>query len=259
MEAGRGRGKGVVSKSGATKRQSVGKKASGGGGGKRGFYLLLALLLIAGIATLSYLATRPSQAVSQVDTTIAPVPNQGHAMGSDSALVEVVEFADFECPACGAFATLAEHDVRERLVKPGLVRFRFIDFPIVSIHRNTMAAHSAAWCAGEQGRFWEMHDAIFMNQDRWNGEATSRPDRVLAGLARQVGLNMDQYESCTNSRKYQPQIRSNLAEGERRGVRSTPTFIIGSKMVAKNTPYDELKRYVDEALAQARATKTTKK
>ena len=237
LDAGRGKGQGVVAKTGGSS-----------GGGNRGFYLILILLLVAGIGTLAYLAAKPRQTVSQIDSTLAPIPNQGHAIGSDSARLEVVEFADFECPACGSFATLTEPDVRDRLVKTGQIRFRFMDFPLTNVHRNTWSAHRAAWCAGEQNKFWEMHDALFMNQDRWNGEETTRPDGVIEGLASQLGLNMPQYTSCVDTRKYQAQIQANVAEGEKRAVGSTPTFFIGTNKVGSALSYDEFKKYVDEAL-----------
>jgi protein-disulfide isomerase len=224
------------------------------GGGKQPFYLLIALLAIAGIGTLSYLAARPREAISEIDSAVAPVPNQGQVIGSDTAPVEIVEFADFECPACGQFANITEPDVRQRLVNTGRVRFRFMHFPL-NIHRNALAAHLAAWCAAEQGKFWEMHDAIFQNQDRWNSQATSRPDRVLGDLARRIGVNAEQYDACVSSRKFHPQIQANVQEGLRLGVGSTPTFIIGNKRIAEVVSYDELKRYVDEATSQARATK----
>jgi protein-disulfide isomerase len=248
---GRGQGQGVVSKK-SGKHAPVANARRGDN--KRWFYLALGLLLVVGIGTLSYLSIRPSQAVALVDTTLPPIPNQGHVIGSDTAVLEVVEFGDFECPGCGSFATLTEPDVRTRLVNTGLIRFRYMDFPL-SMHPNAWPAHLASWCAGEQGKFWEMHDAIFMNQDRWNTQATRRPERVLGGLARQVGVNGDQYDACMESRKYQQQIRANLDEGVRRGVNGTPTFFIGRKSVAKPIGYDEFKRYVDEALAESRATK----
>ena len=253
MDAGRGKGEG----SGVVNRQSAKKKApvKRDADNKRWFYIALGVLLIAGIGTLSYLSARGPQNVAQVDTTLPPIPNQGHVMGSDSAAIEVVEFGDFECPACGSFATLAEPDIKSRLVSTGLIRFRYMDFPL-SMHPNAWPAHLASWCAGEQGKFWEMHDAIFMNQDRWNTQATRRPDRVLSGLARQVGVNMDQYESCVSSRKYQQQIRANVDEGVRRGVGGTPTFFIGNKRISEPLSYDEFKKYVDEALAEARARGT---
>lgn len=225
-------------------------------GSKRVFYILLGALLVAGITALSIMASRPKNNVSLVDTTLAPVPNQGHAIGSDSAPVEVVEFADFECPACGSFATLAEPDVRSRLVNAGVVRYRFVDYPL-SMHRNTWSAHRAAWCAADQGKFWEMHDALFFNQDRWNGEATSRPDAVIADLARPLGVNMDQFNSCVAARKYDPQIRANQDEAVRQQIRSTPTFIIGNKKIASAIPFDVFKAHVDTALAARRTAAGT--
>jgi protein-disulfide isomerase len=226
-------------------------------GNKRWFYIALGILLIAGIGTLSYLSVRPSGTVSAIDTTLPPMPNQGHVMGSDSAQLEVVEFGDFECPGCGSFATLTEPDIKSRLVAAGIVRFRFMDFPL-SMHPNSWPAHLASWCAGEQGKFWEMHDAIFMNQDRWNTQATRRPERVLSGLAKQVGVDVARYDECVRTGKYQPQIRANVDEGIKRGVNGTPTFFIGTQSIQRPLSYDEFKKYVDDAIAKAKATKATK-
>jgi protein-disulfide isomerase len=210
-------------------------------------------LLVGGIGTLSYMSLRPAaQSVWVMDSTVTLVPNRGHVIGSDSAKVEVIEFADFECPGCGRFATVTEPDVRARLINTGKVRFRFMDFPL-TMHRNTRYAHSAAWCAGEQGKFWEMHDLIFLNQDRWNGEATRRPDAVLSELARQAGVNMPQYESCVRARKYAGQIQANFDEAIRLKVPSTPTFLFGQKMVSEILPYDSFKSHLD-SLAQTQAT-----
>jgi protein-disulfide isomerase len=241
MEAGKGRAKAVV---------------KGAKGGKQPFYFAIGLLLVAGIGTLSYMSSQSGSGT--VDTTLAPVANTGHIAGSDSALVEVIEFGDFECGACGSFANLTEPDVRARLVLTGQIRFRFMDYPLQG-HRNTWPAHNAAWCAGEQGKFWEMHDAIYQNQDRWATEATRRPEKVLSGLARQVGVGMEQYEACMSTQKYRPQITSNSLEGMRLGVDRTPTFIFGTKRVPGAIGYDEFKKLVDPMIAEALRAKGTKK
>lgn len=245
LDAGRGREKGL-------NRTSKSSKQQRSAGNQKTFYIILAVLLVAGIGTLSYLATRGRDNVSAVDPNLAPIANQGHVLGSQTAPVEVVEFADFECPACGSFANLTKPDIQARLVNTGQVRLRFIDLPL-DIHPNTWAAHNAAWCASEQGRFWEMHDLIFQNQDRWASQATRRPNAVLTPLAGQLGINMQQYESCVETRKFYPQIKANYDEAVRRGIPSTPTFIIGSRQVAGAISYDEFKRHVDEALAGAAA------
>jgi len=227
-------------------------RAAAPGGKKRPFYTAVAVLMIGGIATLSYMSTRPSKA-SYMDSTVTPIPNTGHAMGSDSAPAEVVEFGDFECPACGSFANLSEPDVRARLVLTGQIRFRYMDYPLTNIHRNTFPAHMAAWCAGEQGKFWEMHDAIYQNQDRWNSESTKRPERILGDLAQKVGVGMEQYDACMTTGKYRAQIQANADEGARRGVGQTPTFFFGKKVIPGLVPYDEFKANVDTLLKAAAA------
>jgi protein-disulfide isomerase len=256
MEAGRGRKEGVVKGGGGGKSGKQKVVTDARDRGKRRFYLLLGGIAIAGITILAIQATRGSATSNWTVTEFALVPNQGHVIGSDSAPIEVVEFADFECPACGQFANLSEPDVRARLVNTGQIRFRFMDFPLEG-HRNTQAAHLAAWCAGEQNKFWEMHDAIFAAQDRWSGYATTRPNRVLADLARGVGANMDQYDSCVSSKLYAGQIQSNYDAGVQRAVGSTPTFFIGNRKVVNAIPYDEFKRHVDEVLAETRAKAAT--
>ena len=217
---------------------------------KQPFYVAIGLVLVIGIGAISYMAARP-KAMAYMDSTMTPVPNTGHSLGSDSAPVEVIEFADFECPVCGSFANLTEPDIRARLVLTGQVRYRFMDYPLYTAHKYTSAAHMAAWCAGEQGKFWEMHDAIYQNQDRWT---TARATKILGELAQRVGVGMEQYESCMNSSKYAAQIKANAEEGNKRGVGGTPTFFFGKKVIPNIIGYDEFKANVDTLLAAARAS-----
>lgn len=247
VETGRGRGKRVAKGAASARR-----------GSKRGFYILFGAVAVLGIAGLTYMASQSASHTSYVDSTIPPVANQGHVLGSDSAPVEIVEFADFECPACATYANLIEPDVRSRLVNTGQARVRFIDFPL-EVHRNTWAAHLAAWCAGDQGKFWEMHDLIYMNQDRWNGEATRNPERVLEPLARQAGVNPEQYKACMDSRKFIPQIRANYDESIRQQIQSTPSFRIGKTTYLGTRPFDEFKDLVDKEIAAQKAAGTPKK
>ena len=236
VDGGRGRRPGVVNSA----------KRSGPG---RGFWLGLGVVAILGIGALGYMASRPKVVSRAIDPNLPPMKAEGHLMGSPSAPLEVTEFADFECPGCGQFATLTEPDVRTKLVNTGKIRMRYMDFPL-PMHRNTWDASLAAACAGAQGKFWEMHDAIFQNQDRWNGEATSRPRPVLADLAKGVGLDMSKYGACVDAETYRPQIQATLAEAERRGVNQTPTFVIGDKLVPGAIPYDTFRKLVDDELAK---------
>lgn len=214
------------------------------------FYYVLAAIAVVGASILGYtLFRKPSGAVG---TEIAPLPvvasgpAQGYTVGKADAPVEIIEFADFECPGCGQFALVTEPDVRKRLVDTGLARFTFYDFPL-PMHKNSPGAHNAAACANDQGRFWEMHDRIFAAQDQWNTQATDNPRPFFEKYASDVGLNLPAWRECYDSRKHMGRIMANVAEGERRQVNSTPTFIIGNKLYGAVLPYDAIKAIVDSA------------
>jgi protein-disulfide isomerase len=215
------------------------------------FYLALAVIAIAGIGALSWMSRRPTEReLSPVDTTLPKVQSNGYVMGAPSAPVEVIEFGDFECPSCGQFATLTEPDVRARLIDKGIMRLRFIDFPL-SMHRNTWPASRAAACADEQGKFWPFHDALFETQDQWNGEATSNPDPFFKQLATRLQLNQQQFNQCVDSKKTQAKIQAHEQLAVQQHISATPSFIIGGKIMEGPRPYDQFKALVDSALAKA--------
>ena len=219
------------------------------------FIWLLGLIALVGVAALGYVAAKPKsssvQTLESADTTNAG-PAQGYVIGKVDAPVKIVEFADFECPMCGGWATVTEPDVRTRIINAGLANLTYYDFPLTQ-HRNTLAASNAAACADEQGKFWQMHDRLFQAQDEWNGEATDSPKAFFRRYAGEAGLDVPKWESCFDARKYQKRIAANLAEGLRRGVNSTPTFLIGNRLYPGMRSYDELKGLVD-SLSKAGGT-----
>jgi protein-disulfide isomerase len=220
---------------------------------KTPFYAALAVIAVVGVGALAFVASRPKNATTTVDpATIVAGEPQGYLLGKPDAPVQVIEFADFECPACGQFATLAEPDIRKRLIEPGIISYRFYDFPL-PMHKNTWAASNAAACADEQGKFWEMHDQLFNAQDQWNGEATSRPKSKFQEYAKAMGLDVGKWEACFDARKYQGRIKANEQMAEKRGASQTPTFVIGNKMVGGAISFDHFKALVDSAMVLAKA------
>jgi protein-disulfide isomerase len=219
---------------------------------------VLGLIALVGVAALGYVATRTkaSSAVRDVADTTNAGPAQGYLIGKVDAPVKIMEFADFECPSCAGFATVTEPDVRSRIIDAGLANLTYYDFPLTQ-HRNTLAASNAAACADEQSKFWPMHDRLFQTQDEWNGEATDAPKAFFKRYAGEVGLDVVKWETCFDARKYQPRISANLADGLRRGVNSTPSFVIGNKMYAGMQSYDALKRIVDSLGKSAPAAAST--
>ena len=245
VDGGRGRRAGVVNKQRGNSSQR--------------FYLVLALVAVVG-ALFIVRAARAPRAISNVTTApITAAKAEGYLLGNPNAPVQIMEFADFECPACGNFAVITEPDVRNRIVNTGLASYRFFDFPL-PMHKNTMAASNAAACAADQGKFWEMHDELFRNQPEWNGESDNKdnPKKVFLGYAKSLGLNTDAWEKCFDSQAHQSRILANQAEGVRRNVQSTPTFVIGTRQIPGALSYDAFKAYVDSAAKEAPpvATKT---
>jgi protein-disulfide isomerase len=231
VESGRGRRSRVVSE----QRRS-----------NRPFVIALGVIAIVGVLALVWSVARPKQGVTDVDLKADPAQARGYLLGDSTAPLQILEFADFECPACANFTTLTEPDVRKALIQTGKASYRYFDYPL-PMHRNTWFASNAAACADEQGKFWEMHDMLFANQDRWNGEATSSPKGAFKGYAQALGLDVPKWEACYDADRYHSRIASNRAEAERRQIGSTPTFIIGNKMVANSVSFDQFMKYVEEA------------
>jgi protein-disulfide isomerase len=214
-----------------------------------GFYYVLGAIVLVGASILGYsMMRKPDAAVgTSAAAPTGPIgPAEGYLIGKPDAPVKILEFADFECPGCGQFATVTEPDVRKRIIEAGLANLTSYDFPLPQ-HKNSQSASNAAACAADQGKFWEMHDAIFAAQDQWNTEATDNPKPFFQKYAERVGLNTGLWETCYDTRKHQGRIMANAAEGERRKVNSTPTFVVGDKMYTGAMPYDALKAIVDSA------------
>ena len=228
-------------------RKNPGKASRNASSRPKAFYWLLGAIALVGVAAIAYVAMRPGgdpvDARNVADTTNAG-PAQGYLMGKADAPVKILEYADFECPSCAGFATVTEPDVRTRIIDTGLASLTYYDFPLTQ-HRNTLAASNAAACADEQGKFWPMHDKIYQAQDEWNMQATDRPKPFFERYATEIGLDVGKWETCYDERRYQKRISANLADGVRRGVNSTPSFIIGNKLYAGMRSYDDLKRIVD--------------
>ncbi len=246
---------------------------SAAGNGRTGFYALLIAIAVIGIGAILYLMKSPTaadaggSANARYDSlqkrAAAAGPPKPYTLGNPNAPVVIEEFADFECPVCGNYATVTEPDVRKQIIEPGLAYYKYYDFPLPQ-HNNTQAASNAAACADEQGKFWQMHDAIFGGQDAWGlqpdgaTQVTNNPTPIFAGYAKAIGLNLPQWQKCYDSRKYQSRIDANMAEAFRRNVNQTPSFFInGQAMTPGAVTYDDLKKAVDAATAARSAAPKT--
>jgi len=220
-------------------------------GGLGKVYLGLGAVAVLAAAAFVMTGGEPKPDTFPVDPNAAPAVAEGYLLGDPNAPVEVLEWADFECPGCMQFATLTEPDVRERLVRTGQVKFRYFFFPLTEIHRSAASAAFAAACAGDQNKFWEMHDAIYAGFNDWAMGRARDPKNVFEKYAEQIGVDVGTWSSCYDSDKHHATIQSHVTAGVQRGVQSTPTFVIGGRQEAGALAYDQFKALVDSAMVDA--------
>jgi protein-disulfide isomerase len=181
-----------------------------------------------------------------------PVTNDsfpGYVLGRDSAPIEIVEYADYECPFCAQFGVMQFPTIRDQLITTGKVRWRFRDHPLpIPAHRwARLSAHAVA-CAGEQGKAWEMMDALFTHHSEWAQQA-GNPSKLFRNLARGVGVDIGKYDDCMDSQRYAARIEAAYQEGLARGVQGTPTFFInGRQYTGRRIDSDQFKQIVDSIL-----------
>jgi protein-disulfide isomerase len=152
-----------------------------------------------------------------------------HVAGANNAPIELIEYADFECPYCGkAFYIIKK--IQQELGSN--LKFVFKNFPLVELHPNALHAALAAEVAGAQGKFWEMHDMLFENQKFLE-------DRDILNYASKIGLDIDRFEKDFGNDEYYQKVKDDYNSGENKGVNGTPTFFInGEKYQGNWTSYE---------------------
>jgi protein-disulfide isomerase len=176
-------------------------------------------------------------------TSTSNVSPSSHIVGAGNKKVTLIEYGDFECPACGQYFPI----IQELKKKYGDdITFQFRHFPLVNIHPNAMAAHRAAEAAGKQGRFFEMHDALYLQQQNW--KSSTSPASIFEGYAQQLKLDMDNYRLDVASAETNAVINADIEEGKKAGANGTPTFVLNGKRLEENPRgVEDFSKLIDEA------------
>ncbi|PID32019.1 hypothetical protein CR970_02750 [Candidatus Saccharibacteria bacterium] len=211
--------------------------------GRFGAILASLIIIFAGIFFVN-----KNQANAPVDSEGNPTTTENlttnHIKGSDSASVTLVEYGDFQCPACSQYHITIEELLAQRSDD---IQFQFVHFPISSIHPNAMAAHRAAEAAGMQDKFWEMHDMLYSNSPAW--QRSTSASAVFEGYASQLGLNMDKYREDVASTAVNDIINADLDKGRKQKIQGTPTFFVNGKETAElPQTLDDFNRIIDAAI-----------
>jgi protein-disulfide isomerase len=161
------------------------------------------------------------------------------SVGSASAPITLVEFSDYQCPYCGRVEPTLK---RLRAAYGDKIRFVWKDFPLTQIHPQAFKASEAAHCAGDQGKYWDLHDVLFSKQSELQLDDLKRHALTL-------GLKTDDFNQCLDSGKYAERVRDGVAEGGQLGVNSTPTVFINGRRFSGAQPYEVFAKAIDEELA----------
>ena len=171
-----------------------------------------------------------------------PVSNEDHAQGPANAPVTLVEYGDYQCPHCGR-----AYPIVKRIQKHFGERLRFIfrNFPLNEMHPDAESAAETAEFAGANGKFWEMHDLIFENQQRLGSD-------LYLELAGELGLSVESLQSALENGQYQERVAADFKGGVRSGVNGTPTFYINGERHDAPFDYEDLTQAIEAASSAAK-------
>lgn len=170
------------------------------------------------------------------------IAEDSYKIATDSAKVTIVEFGDYQCPACGAAHPIVKQILNDY---PGKITFVFRNFPL-PMHNNGKISAEAAEAAGAQGKFWEMHDKLYETQNAW--AETANPINIFLDYAKALGLDTNKFKEDVGGNKYVGRINKDLTDGDKLGVNSTPTFFINGERLVGAPNYNSLKNKIDSQL-----------
>lgn len=212
---------------------------------KSGLWLGGALVVLLCIWGLYALVTAPGPSQNSLLQSMPPLSANEITFGPTNSKATLVEYADFQCPACRAYYPLVKQLNQEFNGKLHYV-YRF--FPLTAIHQNAIVSSEAGLAAAKQGKFLEMADLLFTNQPTW--ESSTDAESIFVGYAKQLGLNTDQFTADMHSKTTADYIQKQEDAGTNAGINATPTFFLNGKQIQNPSSYDEFKQLIQQALNQ---------
>lgn len=186
-------------------------------------------------------ATKPQSIVAK--TLSLPLGNSDWFIGASTAPVTLVEYSDFQCPACASYAPLVEQLAEDF---PDTLAIAYRHFPLDSIHANARLAAQASEAAGQQGKFWPMLGELFKYQNDWS--QVSNPLELFERYAQAVGVNLVQFRKDLSSNLVKQAIEADFNSGVASGVDSTPSFFLNGRRIVNPSSYEEFASLISEAL-----------
>lgn len=177
-------------------------------------------------------------------TVTSGIVNGAYLPTTPSATVSLVEFGDYECPACGVYNPLVKQILTDFA---GKIRYAFRNYPLPQ-HKNAPISSYAVEAAGLQGKYWQMHDKVFETQDTWAN--SSDPTSIFVAFAKDLGLDVTKFTSDINSTEVKNKVQADTNDGNTIKLTETPTFYLNGEKISLNGTYEQLKNLIEQALKQ---------
>jgi len=192
------------------------------------------LIIVVAISFSSYQAnllemhdkTKYLEKIAAKQSPLLNLENGSPPLGSESASITIVEFGDYQCEACYHWFHNTRDTLIDNYIETGKAKLVFVDLPFLG--RDSPKAAQASYCAEDQEKYWEYHTMLYTFQDGLPDSGWADRDR-LNSFAFSLDMNMDEFNDCMDSSKYQKRVKANYDEAEKNGVQQTPTFIIISQ------------------------------
>lgn len=196
-----------------------------------------------GVFAMVKLASNSDSSPSSVSLA-AMISDNDRFLGNKDANVKIIEYSDFQCPACRYYHPILKK-INEEFKED--IAFAYRHFPL-SQHQNAKLAAYAAEAAGKQNKFWEMSDLIFENQDKWSKASSANAKEYFIGYASVLDLNAEQFKNDIFSESVKDKVESDLKSGLESFINATPTIFVNGKKIENPRDYDEFKKIIEEAL-----------
>ncbi|MGQ9925970.1 MAG: DsbA family protein [Chloroflexaceae bacterium] len=194
------------------------------------FYLVVGAIVLIGIAGLAtwLLRSRANPTIAAPTVPVGQTDEGFWYKGNPDAPLTVIEYADYECPACAYYNRNMAPIISRDYIETGKVKFVYHEVPL-TIHRHAVPAAAAARCAGEQGKFWQMHDMLYLNQQQWS--PLNNVQNVFSGYAGQLGLDRAAFDACVSNDAQSQAVAAAAEAAFAAGVNATPTFNVNGRIV----------------------------
>jgi protein-disulfide isomerase len=174
----------------------------------------------------------------------------GNALGDPQAPVVIVDYSDFACSHCADFAEGTEDRIVKEYVASGEVYFVYRSVGTLLNSPASVQAAEAAYCAGDQEKFWEYHDLLFANQSSLFIDVTADITPQLRKFAEVLELDLDAFQSCLADGKYEDRVAEDERQAREAGVSGTPSFLVNGRLIKGNLPFDNFQQIIEEELAK---------